>query len=381
MQTAATDGSASAYQDGATGFALSMLAAAVGSASGNAVISPLSISQCIALVGQGASGATLQQIATAFGCVDAEELRSGANAELTAIAALSQATFDMANSAFTDDSFEVKAAYATSVADWFGVAPHTTDFADPAHATEQINAWVAQRTADKIPELLDPGQVTTDTRTVLVNALYLNALWASPFNADKSSEMSFTLGGGQTIETRFMHDHRHVPVVQSDGALLFELPYQDDDLAALFYLPAEGTALAAAVAGLQPSAFLALVDQLQKTEATLHIPVFETRRRLEVSDALKSLGIHDAFDAQKADFTALADEPTYISFVQHEAWLKVGEKGTEGAAATAAGMEITGAPSDEPLEIALDRPFLFAVRVRSTGSVAFIAAVQDPSQQ
>ena len=381
MQTAANDPAASAYQAGATGFALSMLSAAIGSGSENAVISPLSISQCISLVGQGANGATLTQIAETFGCADADELRSGANAEITAIAALTDAKFDMANTTCTDESFEVKANFAKAATDWFGVAPHTTDFADPDKATSTINAWVSERTNDKIPKLLAPGQVTTDTRTVLVNALYLKALWASQFNPDKSSDRPFTLSDGSTVQAKFMQDHRDVRVTQQDGATLIELPYEDDDLTALFYLPTGGTSLADAAAALAPSSLEELVAKLDETDAKIYIPTFEVRQRLEVKDALKELGILDAFDPDKADFSALAYEPTYVAFVQHEAWLKVGEKGTEGAAATAAGIEASAAPGDEPLELLLDRPFLFAVRVRSTGSVAFVAAVQDPSQK
>lgn len=382
MQTAADDPAAAAYQAGVAGAAFALLAAAIAESDGNAVISPLSISQCIALVGQGADGQTLQQIAEAFGCQDADQLRAGANAELTAISNLTEATFDMANTAFVDDSFEVKKAYAETVADWFGVAAHTTDFADAAHATEQINSWVAQRTSDKITELLEPGQVTVDTRTVLVNALYLNALWGKQFAPERTSDGAFTLDDGTDIITKFMGDTRSVPLLLGDdGAVLFELPYEDDDLQALFMMPAEGQDLATAVQALDPQELNITVEGLQSTTAQLRIPLFEVRQRLEVSGALQQLGIIDAFDAVLADFSALADEPTYVSFVQHEAWLKVAEKGTEGAAATAAANEASSAPGDQPPLVRLDRPFLFVVRVRSTGSIAFISAVQDPSQQ
>ncbi|WP_134321900.1 serpin family protein [Cumulibacter soli] len=380
MQTAADDPAAAAYQAGTTGFALAMLAEAVAAEpAANAVISPLSISQCMALIAQGADGDTLTQIAEAFGCADATELRTGANAEITAIAALQQAQFDMANTSFVSDSFAVKDDYASIVAQWFGVAPHSVDFSDPSGATATINDWVAQRTNDKIPDLLESGQVTPDTRTVLVNALYLNALWAQDFNPDKTSADAFTLGDGSTSEADYMQDHRHVPYVEQDGAIAFELPYKDDGLVALFYLPAEDTDLAEAIGSLTPESVSDVVEQLAETEAQLYIPVFEAKQRIELSSALEKLGIVDAFDADVADFSALADEPTQLSFVQHEAWLKVAEKGTEGAAATAGGMEASSANPDDSVEIRLDRPFLFAVRVIATGSIAFVAAIQNPS--
>ncbi|MFV0533249.1 MAG: serpin family protein [Cumulibacter sp.] len=379
-QTAADDPAAAAYQAGTTEFALAMLAEAVAAEpTANAVISPLSISQCMALVAQGADGDTLTQIAAALGCGDAAELRTGANAEITAIAALQQAQFDMANTSFVSDSFAVKDDYASIVAQWFGVAPHSVDFSDPSGATATINDWVAQRTNDKIPELLESGQVTPNTRAVLVNALYLNALWAQEFSPDSTSADVFTLGDGSTSEAEYMQDHRHVQYVEQDGAIAFELPYKDDGLAALFYLPNEDTDLAEAIASLTPQSLSNLIEQLAETEAQLYVPIFEVRQRIELSAALQKAGIVDAFNPDEADFSALADEPTSLSFVQHEAWLRVAEKGTEGAAATAAGMEASSANPDGSVEIRLDRPFLFVVRVIATGSIAFVAAVQDPS--
>lgn len=380
VDMAADDPAAADYQQGTTPFALAMLGAAA-QKQPNAVVSPLSISQCMSLVAQGAAAQTLDQMAKALGCASAESLRSGANAEVTAIGALDKATLTIANTSFIDESFPVEAAYSDVVAKYFGVAPYTTDFADPAKATEQINTWVAERTKQKIPKLLEDGQVTPDTEMVLVNALYMKALWAEQFDPDHSEPGTFTRHNGKDVQTRFMRDQREVQVAQSGGGLLFALPYEDDDLEALFYLPPEGTSLSDAADASKAAALAAMTDELATTDAKLSIPTFEVRQRLELSPALKATGIIDAFDIDLADFSALSTKPTYVSFVQHEAWLKVGEKGTEGAAATASGQEAGAAPDQQgPLEIRLDRPFLFAVRLRSTNTFAFAAAINDPTK-
>ncbi|WP_158716245.1 serpin family protein [Blastococcus sp. Marseille-P5729] len=385
VQLAADDPNAAGYQAAAAGFGLRMLAAALEEGKPNAVVSPLSISQCLALVAQGAADQTLDEMAAMLGSGSAEELRSGANADITAIAALKQATFEMANTSFTDESFEVHDEYAATVKQYFGVAPHTADFTDPETARTQINGWVAERTHDKIPELIGQGQITTDTRSVLVNALYMKARWSEQFDPDDTTTGDFTTEDGQTIDAKLMHSRRNVSVAQEpDGSIIFALPYEDESLQAVFVLPPEGAPLADVIDALasQPAGTPMLPEAAAMTDAELTVPRFEMRLPIDLKPALQSAGMLRAFEPEQADFSALSDQPTYLGFVQHEAWLKVGEKGTEGAAATAAGGEAGAAPgpSDEPLEIRLDRPFLFAVQEKTTGALAFLAAVLDPAK-
>ncbi len=382
VELAADDPGATSYQGGSLAFALTMLAAAQAEAGDqSSVVSPLSISQCLALVAQGARGETAGQLAALLGCSSVDELRAGANAEITAVRALQHATFDLANAAFTDESFPVKAPYAGTLKEYFGVAAHTTDFAAPDAATAAINAWVAGRTHEKIPKLLQQGQVTTDTVTVLVNALYLKARWAAEFDPNHTAPETFTRGDGSVVTTDFMHDDRAVAVAQSQGATVFELAYQDDGLRAVFVLPPAGMAMAQTIDGLADGSLAVLGIAREKVGAKLAIPVFEVRQRIELTEPLMGAGVTLAFDPDHADFSALSDEKTHVSFVQHEAWLKVAEKGTEGAAATAGGAEVGSAPgpSEEPLLIRLDRPFVFAVQETATGSYPFVAAINDPS--
>lgn len=379
VELAADDPQASAYQAGSTAFALSMLAAAVANSADNAVISPLSIGQCLALVAQGAAGQTLTEIAALLGCSGAEELRAGANADITAVAALQKATFDMASTAFFDDSLKVEPAYEKTVQEYFGVNAHQTDFSDPHEATSQINGWVAERTHDKIPKLFGDGELSADTLAVLVNALYLKARWAETFDRGSTEEEKFTKDDGSAVTTDFMKDERTVPVAQSGDLLLMELPYEDDDLQALFLLPAPGQPIAQAVATLTPPQLDSLVGQLTETAAKLAIPPFEVRQRTELAGPLAALGMTSAFSEQDADFSALSSMHTSVSAVQHEAWLKVAERGTEGAAATGTGVAGAAPGGMGYPEIRFDRPFVFLVRVRSTGAIAFAAAIADPS--
>src|SRR5690606_988074 len=96
-----------------------------------------------------------------------------------------------------------------------------------------------------------------------------------------------------------------------------------------------------------------------------------------LNDALKAMGMAIAFRPFEADFSRIAPRPPalYISRVEHKSFIDVHELGTEAAAATAVGIAVTSMPP----EIRIDRPFVFAIRERETGTLLFIGRIGDPA--
>jgi serpin B len=164
-----------------------------------------------------------------------------------------------------------------------------------------------------------------------------------------------------------------------DGWQAVELPYAGDELAMLVLVPDEG-ALATVEGGLAGG----LIDQaaaaLAPTDVVLELPKWEIETRVELSDVLTALGMPTAF-TEAADFSGMtADEALLIAFVIHQANITVDEAGTEAAAATAVGMDVTSAPIEpEPVLVTVDRPFLYALRDRETGAVLFLGRVTTPA--
>ena len=98
------------------------------------------------------------------------------------------------------------------------------------------------------------------------------------------------------------------------------------------------------------------------------VPKFDVDSNLELTDALKALGVTDVFDFDKADFSPLIDEEKFdesvaVTQVQHAARVKVDEKGCEAAAFTAVRADAqSAAPEDLPVvEMNLNRPFAFMI--------------------
>jgi serpin B len=367
---------------------------AQGAGNGNLVFSPASIVTALAMTHAGAAGQTAADMAAtlhftlegdalhqAFNSLDAKlESRSweGKDSEGKDQGVLVRT----ANSLWGQKDLVFVPAFLDTLAANFGAGIRLCDFQTATEeAREAINWWVSEETNEKIPELIAEGVLSPDTRLVLVNAIYLDADWASQFNPEATYDGDFTTLSGQTVTTSMMTQQSWFPYAAGDGWQAVELPYQRDQLAMLLIVPDEGR-FAEVEAGLATGLLDETVAALgEEVEVDLTMPKFEFRTQAALNDALKALGMGSAFDANLADFSGMTTQvKLFISAVIHEAFIAVDEKGTEAAAATAVVMEETMAPMPtEVITLTIDRPFLFALRDRATGAILFLGRVADPT--
>jgi serine protease inhibitor len=272
---------------------------------------------------------------------------------------------------------EVAADYGASV----GRAPLLTD---PGRAVQQIDAAIAAATRGHIPQLLGPGSLN-GIAWVLTDALYLNADWASPFQASQTRPGPFTTASGQQVSTQFLHggDFRFTSL---DGWTAVSLPYRGGKLTMTALLPNSGSggcpALPAATLGSITSALTSHASHPPAAAATsglapIALPKVSLHSSASLRDLLTSLGMGIAFTGD-ADFSGLSPSACCIGLVVHAATLAVAEKGTVGSAATAVGVMPTAV--SVPLgRIVFDRPYLLLVTATGTGEPLFLARVADPA--
>jgi serpin B len=198
---------------------------------------------------------------------------------------------------------------------------------------------------------------------------------------------TFHLPDGSTIDVPFMYQEEEFAYADLDGMQLVSLPYVGAGLDMTIILPDEGEFDALEV-NLDAATLETAFDELSQAALYLWLPKFEFDFSAGLSDTLKTLGMTDAFDPDRADFTGMIDvaegedpqENLVISDVLHKAFISVDENGTEAAAAT---VVIVGATSaapepEDPIELRIDRPFLFAIRDTETGTILFLGRVLDP---
>lgn len=289
----------------------------------------------------------------------------------------------VANSVWGQDGYGFDENYRTILAEEYGTELIEANFSgDAAGERERINDWVADETDGTIEELLPPGSLDRLTRLVLVNAIYFLANWEQPFPEDRTDHGPFTALDGTDHVVPLMALEHTLPYVERDGLQAVELPYVGGDAAMLVVLPPDGE-FEAYERDLDGERLAELIDGLEPREGTVKLPRFEFDTGVELSEPLAELGMTDAFDPEVADFTGIAEhdeeaEGLYLDEAYHEAAVAVDEDGTEAAAATGAVIGDESAPVD-PFEFVADRPFLFAIRDRPTGTVLFLGRAVDPS--
>jgi serpin B len=295
-------------------------------------------------------------------------------------------TLRIANRLFGEASFHFEQPYLDATAAAFGAPLERLDFQHAAEAQRaRINGWVEAETERRIKDLLGPGSVSAATRLVLVNAVYFLADWAEPFEKEATSDQPFTLAAGQRKNVATMHQRGGFRVAHLDGVSLLELPYQGD-AAMIFVLPDQLDGLAAVEGALDPATFERWRAALAPSQVAVSLPRFriDPPQPTELSSHLTALGMADAFDSARADFSGIAApadsaQRLSISAVVHKAFVKVDEKGTEAAAATAVVMEGAGAAPRPVPELKLDHPFLFFIVDQPSGLILFMGRVADPS--
>jgi len=342
----------------------------------NLFFSPLSASMALGMTLNGADGETYAEMRDMLGFegMDQEEINQAYATLLELLQGLDpQVTVEIANSVWYREGVGVDAGFLQRIRTSFEAEADGVDFSDPA-TLDRINGWVDDQTRGTIPTLLD--QVPAGLVMFLANAVYFNGDWTDAFDPDQTTTGSFTRADGSTVDADFMRKERtEVGFREVEGHQVVELPYGGQAFAMTVVLPAQGTAASEVAAGLDVETWASWTDGLPTREVALHLPKFELDWVRRLNDDLQGLGMRDAFDAGAADFSRMVPGGgVWVDFVLQKSFVRVDEVGTEASAATGVAV-VESAP---PL-VRADRPFVFAIRERLTGSVLFLGVVDDPS--
>jgi serine protease inhibitor len=369
------------------------------SGNGNLVFSPASIVTALAMAYAGAAGTTAQEMAaTLHFRLEGDTLHQALNSLDAALESRSWQGKDpedkdqgvlvkTANSLWGQKGTVFEQLFLDTLAADYGAGMRLVDYMTAAEdARKAINEWVASETEEKITDLIPAGALDALTRLVLVNAVYLDATWASQFDPALTKEGQFTTLAGDAATADMMFQSSSFPYAAGDGWQAVELPYLRDDpsqdgLSMLVIVPEAG-GFSEVESRLSSGLIDEAVGQLATgPEVNLTMPKFEFRTQASLSTALTALGMQSAFDPGAADFSGMTTrEELYISKVVHEAYITVDEEGTEAAAATAVIARVSAAPTMEIVELTIDRPFIFALRDQETGALLFLGRVTDPTR-
>jgi serpin B len=360
----------------------------VGAGGKNVFFAPASLSETLAMVWLGARGETARQMARVLHLPAAEsDVAAGFHAfgrRVAAIRSGGKAELDVASALWPQAGEPLRARYVALLRDGFGAVPQPVDYARaPGRAVETINAWVAGRTRDRIRDLLPPDAVDRSTRLVLANAVYFKGTWKVPFEKALTRNAPFQTAPGRTVTAPFLHGSPRAGYLDAGAAQVLELPYEGDDLSLVVLLPRAADGLAAledSLSAARLSGWLSAAGRARQAVEVI-LPRFRLESGFTLKGALVSLGMTDAFDPSRADFSGMSSgrPGLFIGEGFHKAFVEVNEEGTEAAAATGVVMVPASVPPPRPVFRA-DHPFLFLIRDDVTGTILFLGRVADPTR-
>jgi serpin B len=372
----------------------------------NLCISPYSIDSALAMTFAGADGETRTEMARVLHFVNDGDVPASFSALQHSLEEMSAKTAELvkqskkfggpsepitlniANHLFAQKGYHFRETFLALVKQNFGGAFEPIDFvADPAAATQRINKWVADQTRDRIRDLIPGGALDNTTRLVLANALYLKAPWANEFSQNATQPEPFFVRGASVDVPMMRKTDKNFGYARREGFTVISLPYVGDELQFVILLPDEINGLNGLEAKLS-SEVLASCAKLQKRDVDLHLPKFKFEPpTITLAKQFEALGMKTAFDQPKgsANFDKIAprtpSDYLFISQIFHKTFIAVDEKGTEAAAATAVAMLAGSAlrsPPPPPIEVKVDRPFVYAIQHVPSGVCLFIGRVTDP---
>ena len=355
---------------------------------GNLIFSPYSISQALAMAYAGARGETASEMAESlhFG-LPQSRLHMAMNAldrelESRGAGILSNRgdkfKLHIANAMWGQRGHKFLPEFLDMLAENYGAGLRLADFdTSPEKAREAINRWVEGETKGTIREIVPPGGIDPLTKLSLANAIYFEAKWLHEFDVKDTRKEPFYLLDGSSVSVPMMSQTRSFRYGEGEGYGMVELPYVGEEFAMIVILPGKGN-YEGLESELDGERWSEMAAQMEEIEVVLSLPKFEVDSALDLRAPLSEMGMPSTFIPQAADFSGMdGTRDLFIGQIAHKAWISVDEVRTKATAATVYFTIVSAIPRTQVV-FRVDRPFLYLILHRPTGSILFMGRVMNP---
>ncbi len=347
---------------------------------GNIFFSPFSIFSAMAMTYEGARGKTAEEIKSVFYFPSKIILRRNFARIYNLINEREQEQeLKITNALWVQKNYYLLKDYIQTVERYYGGKAQNVDFVNETEKTRQIiNKFIEDKTNNRIRDLIPKGVLNALTRLVLTNAIYFKGVWMWQFDPENTTKMPFRVNPEKVVEVWMMYmkpEKARFNYAKFENLQILELPYKGNKISMLILLPKKS------IKDIEPLTIEKLNEWKEKMRETkldeIYIPKFEFTKKYFLKESLKAMGMPTAFSL-KADFTGMTgNKELYISSVIHQAYIKVDEKGTEAAGATAVVMELKALMPGKIFKA--DHPFIFIIQDKETGNILFMGKVTNPS--
>jgi len=326
---------------------------------GNIVFSPYGIFSNLALLKSGASGETAEEIGTILHISGKEDFHNLSS------------KLSIANGLFPHKGVRILDQFQKNGVEVFEAKIQTLNYNNPTKASETINRWISERTKGKIPQLLQEGDIDSNTRLVLANAVYFQGEWQSPFEPKATKKRPFYADENSVVDVEMLQQIHQFPYFENEEMQCLSLLFKESHLACVILLP-KGS--------LNNFDLGQILEQSKPTLINAYIPKFCLTKRLVLNDYLKELGMSLPF-SYDADFSQIdGQKDLFLTTVLHETYFSLNETGVTAASATTShlGLKSVLYPSDKAISFIADHPFLFFILDTDSKTILFMGRMTNP---
>ena len=342
------------------------------------IISPISITYALGMLNNGAAGNTQEQINKVLGfeSVGADAINDYCLKMLRTAPVLDPKTKIMiANTIYMNKGYNLRPEFIQKAKTYYDACPETRDFHD-GKTMDVINKWASDHTERMIEKVLDESSFNPDAVSYLLNAIYFKGEWTTKFEKELTEEREFMHAGDtkELIMRPMMRMNAELEYAEIDGYQVLRLPFgnksyqmtillplvKDDKINVLPAVPSEKT-------------WSKINKNMSSHTVELLLPRIETKSEIDLPEIMSALGMPDAFNPDKADFSKFCDADTYIALMKQVATINLDEDGAEASAVTVIGMDNAAySPITFIKYFYADHPFIYIISEKSTNAIFFI---------
>jgi serpin B len=345
----------------------------------NLFYSPLSISISMAMAYTGSNNNTKKEIANVFYFpLNQEDLHSSFSNLMEKLSTKKEYDLYIANAIWIQKNLDLLPEFINIMKRYYKLSFQEVDYIrNYEQVRKEINNWIYNQTKQKIKDLLKPGDISTLTRLVITNAIYFKSNWKYKFDKDKTSQEDFHLLNGKITKVNMMYQNNSFNYFEDSNIKFLELPYKNEEISMYVILPKDIKKINQIENELNQNKLDYFIRNCVKQRVSVYLPRFRFEKRIVLNDVLKKMGVIDAFDENKADFSKInGKKEFFISKVIHKGFIEVNEEGSEAAAATSIVITETSAPQE--IVFKADRPFIFIIYHNKTGCILFMGKLLKP---
>ena len=326
------------------------------------ILSPLSVQYALGMLGNGANAEVAAQLAGVLGYEGTQAINEFCAKLIETLPQVdTSVTLALANGVLVNDRYTLKTPFKSAVETYYDALVKSMSFSNGSAVIKYVNDWCEQHTYGRIKDVLkdmDPAALM-----YIMNAIYFNADWTTPFDKGNTRDESFQKLAGGSVKVGMMHQTLDATYGENDYCQAVSLPYGNGKYFLTVYLPKQKAALTE----IPDSKLLPLTAE--RCHVILSLPRFKTDYTVEMKALLAGMGL------PLGPYTELVEnEVAEVSKVIHKATITVNETGTEAAAVTVIEMRLTSAgPEHEPRTVTFtaDHPFLYTITEGTSGAILF----------